>query len=70
MKLKIIFCLLLLVFIIKSTESQENNLKHTIASTDYIQALKDVPTYFVCGTNDGLLKLGDRIAETKMVVIH
>jgi len=60
MRLKTLLCCLLFIIIFDKAESRENNA----------QALKDVPTYFVCGTNDGLLKLGDRIAETKMVVIH
>jgi hypothetical protein len=41
MKLKLVFCLLLLVFIIKKTKSQEYDLKYNVATTDYIQALKD-----------------------------
>jgi predicted esterase len=41
MKLKIFFCLVLMVSIIKRTESQDNIIKHSVASLDYIEALKD-----------------------------
>jgi hypothetical protein len=41
MKLKIIFCWLLMVIIIKEAECQGNNLKSTLVSGDYIEALKD-----------------------------
>jgi hypothetical protein len=41
MKLKMIFCWLLIIFFFEKTESQEINLKNTVASIDYIQALKD-----------------------------
>jgi len=41
MKLKIIFCWLLLVVTIKGVECQSNNLKGRPAAIDYIQALKD-----------------------------
>jgi hypothetical protein len=41
MKHKIAFCLLLLVFILKNTECQQNDLKHSVAAVDYIQAFKD-----------------------------
>jgi hypothetical protein len=41
MKLKITFCWLLMVIIVKETECQSNNLTYTQAAIDYIEALKD-----------------------------
>jgi hypothetical protein len=41
MKLKKVLWLLLLVFILNKTECQQNDLKHSVAAIDYIQALKD-----------------------------
>jgi hypothetical protein len=41
MKLKIIFCCLLLVFIVKEVECQNNSLKSIPVAMDYIKALKD-----------------------------
>ena len=41
MKLKIIFCWLLMGIIVKETECQSNYLKYTSVTIDYIEALKD-----------------------------
>ncbi len=41
MKLKILVYCFLMIIIFDKAESQENNLKHSVASMDYIQALKD-----------------------------
>jgi hypothetical protein len=41
MKLKIIFCWLLMFVIVKETACQDNNLKSTLVAIDYIKALKD-----------------------------
>jgi predicted esterase len=41
MKLKIVFCFLLMIVIMERTGCQDNNLKYNPAVIDYIQALKD-----------------------------
>src|SRR4030065_383794 len=57
MKLKIIFCRVLMVIIVKEVECQGNNLKSTLDTIDYIIALKDTLVKFSENSDNAFFKM-------------
>jgi hypothetical protein len=57
MKIKSVFCLLLLVFAINKTKSQEYDLKNSSSSIDYVAALKNTLALLAENTDDDFFRM-------------